>query len=122
MGQIFLIVLYESVVSVLDLLRNHIPLMGNLLSHRTFPFLIVDIDYNSSFEIKSRYGRINKTLTCYICLFICFSINEIYLNLISNLTTQGFVSIIKRFIARHGKPQNVYSDNDTKFKMVLETK
>ena len=52
----------------------------------------------------------------YICLiFICFATKAIHLELVSNLTTECFISALRCFVSRRGKPVYVYSNNGTNF-------
>lgn len=95
--------------------KNLQQIMGNLPSVRVNPgraFLNVGVDYGGPFSIKlSR----NKTTKAYLCLFVCLVTRAIHLELASDLTTTAFLNALKRFIARRGKPSNVYSDNGTNF-------
>jgi hypothetical protein len=39
----------------------------------------------------------------------------IHLELVSNLTSEAFIAALKRFIARRGLTDHLYSDNDSNF-------
>lgn len=91
-------------------------IMKNLPKARVTPhraFLNTGVDlYGGPFSIKiSR----NKTAKAYLCLFVCFSTCAIHLELVTDLSTTAFLNALKRFIARRGKCQNLYSDNGTHF-------
>lgn len=43
------------------------------------------------------------------------SIKAIHLEVVSDLTTEGFLAALRRFVARRGLPQHIYSDNGTNF-------
>ncbi|XP_072399471.1 uncharacterized protein [Diabrotica undecimpunctata] len=73
------------------------------------------IDYAGPFPLKDKAGRGCKILKCYICVFVCFSTKAIHLELVSNLTTECFLSCLKRFTSRRGVPSDVYSDNGSTF-------
>jgi len=47
----------------------------------------------------------------YVCVFVCMFIKTIHLEVASDLTTKGFLAVLRRFIARRGLPQHIYSDN-----------
>lgn len=73
------------------------------------------MDYAGPFAIKDRKTRGAKMLKSYVCLFICFATKAIHLKLVGDLTTEGFMSALRRFVARRGKPSGIYSDNGTNF-------
>ncbi|XP_030758530.1 uncharacterized protein LOC115884169 [Sitophilus oryzae] len=93
-------------------------LMGDLPSTRlmpTRPFLIAGCDYAGPFLLRDRSTRNFKLTKCYICLFICFSTKAVHLELVSSLSTEIFLSALRRFFARRGKSQIIYSDHGTNF-------
>lgn len=61
--------------------------------------------------IKDRQDRGCKTSKAFVCLFVCFTTKAIYLELVSNLTTEAFIAALRRFSTIRGKP----SDNGTNF-------
>jgi len=46
---------------------------------------------------------------------ICLCTKIIYIELVSDLTTNAFLNAFKRFIARRGKVSHMFSDNGTNF-------
>ncbi|RLU20285.1 hypothetical protein DMN91_006892 [Ooceraea biroi] len=44
------------------------------------------------------------------------AIKAVHLEIVSDLTTDGFLAALRRFIARRGIPEHIYSDNGTNFK------
>lgn len=50
-----------------------------------------------------------------MCIFVCFCTKAVHLELVSSLTTEAFLATLKRFIARRGKPSDIFSDNGTNF-------
>ena len=50
-----------------------------------------------------------------MCVFICFTTKAMHLELVSDLSADGFLNAFKRFIARRGLCSDVYSDNATNF-------
>ncbi|XP_015119453.1 uncharacterized protein LOC107042782, partial [Diachasma alloeum] len=43
------------------------------------------------------------------------TVKAVHLEVVSDLTTEGFMATLKRFIARRGKPLHLYSDNGSNF-------
>lgn len=98
--------------------QAEMPIMGNLPSARlsqTYPFINTGIDYAGPILIKNKLGRGSKLSKAYIALFICLTTRAIHLEVVTNLTTEAFMAAFKRFIARRGRPNHVYSDNGTNF-------
>ena len=60
----------------------------------------------------------SEVVKTWICLFTCLAIRAIHLEWVKNLTPDQFVSCLRRFIARRGKPQLIISDNAPQFKVV----
>ena len=94
------------------------PKMGNLPGARvikTRPFNRVGIDYCGPFYIKERKYRNQRKLKVYVSVFVCMTIKAIHIEVVSDLSTEGFLGALRRFISRRGKPQSIYSDNATNF-------
>ncbi|XP_022820494.1 uncharacterized protein LOC111352289 isoform X2 [Spodoptera litura] len=95
------------------------PIMGNLpqqrLSPGGFPFQTVGVDYAGPISSASRQGRGCRIVKVYIVLFICFTTKAIHLELVGDMTSYGYLSALRRFIARRGKPTQMFSDNGTTF-------
>ena len=79
------------------------------------PFDHVGIDYCGPFLIKEKKVRNKQKIKSYVVVFVCFTVKAIHLELVTDLTTESCLEAIKRFIARRGKPSNIYSDNATNF-------
>ena len=94
------------------------PIMGNLPHQRltpSHPFETVGVDYAGPILAANRQGmgcRLNKV---YIAIFICFTTKAIHTELVGDLTSNNFMSALRRFMSRRGKPKNIYSDNGTSF-------
>ncbi|XP_067214199.1 uncharacterized protein [Linepithema humile] len=90
-------------------------LMGNLPAERitpSRPFSNVGVDYAGPYTIKiSR----NKTSKAYLCLSICLATKAVHFEIVSDLTTAGFLNALKRFISRRGRCKTIISDNGTNF-------
>lgn len=94
------------------------PIMGNLPEqrlHLEFPFLDTGVDYAGPIMIADRKGRGCRLNKCFICVFVCLATRAIHLELVSDLTKEAFLAALNRFIARRGKPRNIFSDNGTTF-------
>jgi hypothetical protein len=86
--------------------------MGQLPSARVSrPLVNAGINYVGPFEIKSSNTRSKTTTKSYVALFICMTTKAIHLELVSNLTSETFIAALKRFIARRGLIDHLYSDN-----------
>lgn len=79
------------------------------------PFSHTGVDFTGHFEVKANKGRGIKTLKGYVAVFICLATKAIHLELVSDLSTQGFLAAFRRFCARRGTPSHMYSDNGTNF-------
>nr|CAI5853403.1 unnamed protein product [Callosobruchus analis] len=89
-------------------------LMGSLPEYRVnenLPFINVGVDYGGPFLVKT----LEPLLLKYIALFICMTTKAVHLEPVTELSTDAFLSTLKRFIARRGKPINIYSDNGKNF-------
>ncbi|XP_018365559.1 PREDICTED: uncharacterized protein LOC108762850 [Trachymyrmex cornetzi] len=98
--------------------RTAMAQMGPLPLPRASPsptFHNTGVDYAGPFHIKDRKGRGSRTSKCYICLFVCLSTKALHLEIVSDLSADSFLAAIRRFTARRGKPQHLYSDNGTTF-------
>ncbi|GFU41230.1 uncharacterized protein NPIL_661911 [Nephila pilipes] len=51
----------------------------------------------------------------HFCVFVCFTTKAIHLELASDLSAQTCIAALKRFIARRGKPKEIFSDCGTNF-------
>lgn len=93
-------------------------IMGNLSLSRvtgTRPFYDVGVDYCGPFLIKERKIRNRGKIKVYVTVFICMAIKAGHLEVVTDLTTPGFLAALKRFIARRGKPTTINSDNGLNF-------
>jgi len=93
--------------------------MGNLPKHRVERpsrcFETCGVDYAGPLYIKSSHRRNAAISKAYICIFICFSTKAIHIELVYDLTADGFIVALKRFISRRGICQHIYTDNATNF-------
>lgn len=94
------------------------PIMGQLPELRLTPgspFDVTGVDYAGPSLIKNNKGRGAKLYKCYVSLFVCFSRKAVYLELVTELTKDAFLLGLKRFVARRGKPAQIFSDNSKNF-------
>jgi len=92
--------------------------MGNLPQARVreaLPFANCGIDFCGPFHIKEKKHRNRTRVKVYVCVFVCLSIKAVHLEVVSDLSTQGFLAALRRFTARRGLPREIYSDNGTNF-------
>ena len=93
-------------------------LLGQLPSERVTPapvFEKVGVDYAGPFQVKYGYVRKPTTVKAYMCLFVCLSVKAVHLEVVSDLTTEAFISSLRRFVARRGCPSLIWSDHGTNF-------
>ncbi|XP_063979923.1 uncharacterized protein LOC135163947 [Diachasmimorpha longicaudata] len=93
-------------------------IMGNLPEARVTesrPFTNVGIDYCGPFFIKEKKIRNRGRIKVYVAVFVCLAVKAVHLEVVSDLTTEGFLAALRRFIARRGACSNIYSDNGTNF-------
>ncbi|XP_047528971.1 uncharacterized protein LOC125066490 [Vanessa atalanta] len=94
------------------------PLMGNLPSQRItvdFPFRSVGVDMAGPFLILNRKGRGAKTTKCYLCIFVCLRFKCLHLEAVSDLSREAFILTLRRFVARRGRPTEIFCDNGRNF-------
>ncbi|XP_075151102.1 uncharacterized protein LOC142225212 [Haematobia irritans] len=82
---------------------------------QAFPFQNTGCDYAGPITLRIHSGRNSKTSKGYICLFVCMVTSAIHLELVTDLSTEGFLAALRRFISRRGKCSNIYSDNGKNF-------
>lgn len=78
-------------------------------------FLHVGVDYFGPIMIKEKKHRNRTQLKAYGCIFVCMATKAVHLEIVSDLTTEGFLAAFRRFIGRRGIPGHIYSDNGTNF-------
>jgi len=93
-------------------------LMGELPSPRVQParpFLTTGVDYAGPVSIRLGPPRSKQLTKGYIAIFVCFATKAVHIELVTSLSTDSFLAALRRFAARRGKPQTIYSDNGTNF-------
>ncbi|XP_011880587.1 PREDICTED: uncharacterized protein LOC105569050 [Vollenhovia emeryi] len=90
--------------------------MGNLPQVRVreaIPFANTGVDFCGPFYIKEKKHRNRIRIKVYVCIFVCMTIKAVHFEVVSDLTSDGFLAALRRFISRRGIPAQVYSDNGT---------
>ncbi|KAL0880271.1 hypothetical protein ABMA27_002728 [Loxostege sticticalis] len=98
--------------------KGQTQLMGQLPAARvtpTRPFKSSGVDYAGPIQIRTAKGRGHKSHKAYICLFVCMVTRAIHLEVVTELTPEGFLQAFKRFVARRGYCTDIWSDNATNF-------
>ncbi|XP_047995968.1 uncharacterized protein LOC125233866 isoform X2 [Leguminivora glycinivorella] len=93
-------------------------IMGNLPAQRIkadFPFTSTAVDMAGPYLITDRRGRGCKITKCYLCLFICLRYKCVHIEAVSDLSKDAFVLALRRFIARRGRPAELFCDNGRNF-------
>ena len=93
-----------------------VPPPGNLPSTRTqgsTPFQVVGVYFAGPIRYRSRPKTESKA---YLALYGCSLTRAVHLDLLKSLEAQEFIGSLKRFIARRGRPEVMYSDNGATFK------
>lgn len=91
--------------------------IGQLPSQRVIPsrpFSVTGVDYAGPLYLRPIHKRASPA-KAYLCLFVCFSTKAVHLELVSDLSTQGFLNSLRRFISRRGRPSHIHSDNGKNF-------
>lgn len=91
--------------------------MGDLPTERvtpTYPFLKTSADLCGPLFYR-HYGRKSPPVKCYVAIFVCLVTKAVHIELVADLTTDAFISALKRFIARRSKPAVIECDNAKNF-------
>ena len=73
-------------------------MMGQLLAPRVLPnstFSVTGVDFARPFIIKKGHTRKSVLIKSYICKFVCLSTKATHLEIVSNLTMEAFIAILK---------------------------
>ncbi|XP_047992231.1 uncharacterized protein LOC125230960 isoform X1 [Leguminivora glycinivorella] len=83
--------------------RTYQPIMSPLPAqrlHADHPFTHTATDYAGPILISNRKGRGAILIKAYIVVFVCLAVRAVHLELVTDLTSQGFIAALNRFIAR----------------------
>lgn len=75
------------------------------------PFSMVGVDLFGTFYVKQGRSMVKR----YGCLFTCFTIRAVHIEIVHSLNTESFINALQRFICRRGPVKHIYSDNGTNF-------
>ena len=92
--------------------------MGHFPTDRTKPeppFTTVGVDFAGPLSTTRGNPRKPTIVKTYVCLFICFSIKAVNLELCCDLSTENFVAAFQRFSNRRGLPSHIYCNNGKNF-------
>ncbi|XP_058449014.1 uncharacterized protein LOC131428975 [Malaya genurostris] len=92
-------------------------LMGDLPAERvtaSFPFSRTGIDLCGPLFYRI-CGRKSVPTNSYVSIFVCLVTKAVHLELVADLSTNAFLSALKRFVARRGKPTVIECDNAKNF-------
>ena len=76
------------------------------------PYQVIGVDYAGPIRYRKKRGQTGKA---YVLLYACSLTRGIYIDLLSSLELTEFILSLKRFIARRGRPDRIYSDNGGTF-------
>lgn len=94
------------------------PLMADLPAARVQqcrPFARVGVDFAGPLQMRELSLRKSRIFKVYIAVFVCFTVKAVHLEVVSDLSTDAFLSAFDRFVARRGLPSDVFSDCGTNF-------
>ena len=99
--------------SILQHFIDRLPVICLLNAQKgSSPFQVIGVDYAGPMTYRVSKKKEGKM---YILLFACSLTRVIHLELVTDQTTDGFIRCLKRFIARRGRPNTIYSDNGKRF-------
>lgn len=73
------------------------------------------VDYAGPITLRASKLRRCAIIKGYIAIFVCMATKAIHLEAVTDLTAEAFLAALRRFSARRGKIENIYSDNGTNF-------
>ena len=73
------------------------------------PFHCVGVDIFGPFHVTQGRSMVKR----YGCIYTCFGIRAIHIEMLPSLETDAFINGLTRFVARRGCPAKILSDNGT---------
>lgn len=76
------------------------------------PFSNVEIDFAGPLRTKKNRFRKSRQIKYkeYITVFVCFTINALHLEIVSDLSTPAFLDALDHFVYRRRVSIDIYSD------------
>ncbi|XP_054707113.1 uncharacterized protein LOC129216917 [Uloborus diversus] len=93
-------------------------IVGDLPMSRVCPssvFQRTGIDFAGPFLIQNSKGRGSRNTKSYICVFVCLATKAVHLEVVSDLSSKAFIACLKRFVARRGRPSDLFCDQGSNF-------
>ncbi|XP_055714287.1 uncharacterized protein LOC129808533 [Phlebotomus papatasi] len=78
------------------------------------PFPTTGVDFTGAIMIRRAPGG-NSLEKAYVVVFVCMSVKTVHLELVTSLSAESFIAVLRRFVARRGIAQEMYNDNGTNF-------
>jgi len=104
---------FRSAPKTMSTLMGNLPKAGITVPSRIFEKC--GIDYAGPFYYKDGSRKTAKLLKCYMAIFVCFATTAVHIELATDLSTEAFLNVLKRFISRRDYPSDIYSDNSLNF-------
>ena len=79
------------------------------------PFTSVGIDFAGPLTLKKGHTRKPIYVKSYLCVFVCFATKAVHLELAADLSSEAFIAVLTRFVARRGCPNAIWTDNGSNF-------
>ena len=84
---------------------------------RQAPFKSIGIDFLGPTETRLAGEKVKA----WILLMTCLVTRAVHLEAMLDTTAESFLNVLRRFISRRGKPDLIWSDNATSFKLAEKT-
>ncbi|XP_033212462.1 uncharacterized protein LOC117170053 [Belonocnema kinseyi] len=65
--------------------------------------------------LHAKKFRNRSRVKVHVVIFICLIVKAVHLEVVSDMTTEGFLAALRRFTARRERPSVIYSDNRSNF-------
>ena len=116
--QIVRFLIRQCIVCRRDSAKPQPQLLGQLPTDRITPGMVferVGVDYAGPILIKYGHTRKPVIVKAYVCVFVALSVKAVHLEVVSDLSTNAFLAALRRFVARRGKPTDIWSDHGSNF-------